>query len=117
MNPYRTDLGMVITASAVFGDLTGWILFAAILGLVGTTATHTLGVTVIIVLTLSFAVGMLTIGRMLIHHLLAWVQAHTNCPEGVLAFALTLGLLGAALTEWIGVHAIFGSLFKALIKS
>jgi Kef-type K+ transport system membrane component KefB/mannitol/fructose-specific phosphotransferase system IIA component (Ntr-type) len=109
MNIYRTDLGMVIIAGAVFGDLTGWILFAVILGMVGATATHTLGVTAIIVLTLSFAVGMLTIGRMLIHRMLVWVQAHTTWPGGVLALALTLGLLGAALTEWIGVHAIFGS--------
>ena len=109
MNVYRTDLGMVIIAGAVFGDLTGWILFAVILGMVGATATHTLGVTAVIVLALSFAVGMLTIGRMLIHQMLVWVQAHTTWPGGVLAFALTLGLLGAALTEWIGVHAIFGS--------
>lgn len=28
---------------------------------------------------------------------------------GVLSFALTLALLGAAFTEWIGIHAIFGS--------
>ena len=26
-----------------------------------------------------------------------------------MAFVLTLGLLGAALTEWLGVHAIFGA--------
>ncbi|WP_419657355.1 PTS IIA-like nitrogen-regulatory protein modulated sodium/hydrogen exchanger [Desulfosarcina variabilis str. Montpellier] len=109
MNLYRTDLGMVIIAGAVLGDLAGWILFAVILGMMGATATHTLPVAAIILLTLSFAAGMLTLGRMLIHRMLVWVQAHTTWPGGVLAFALTLGLLGAALTEWIGVHAIFGS--------
>lgn len=109
MKLYRTDMGMVIIAAAVFGDLTGWILFAIILGMVGATATHTMGVFATIAMTLAFAGGMLTIGRWLIHNLLIRVQAHTSWPGGVLALALTLGLLGAALTEWIGVHAIFGS--------
>ena len=30
-------------------------------------------------------------------------------PRGVLGFIMTLGLLGAAFTEYIGIHAIFGS--------
>ncbi|MCB2145384.1 MAG: cation:proton antiporter [Deltaproteobacteria bacterium] len=109
MNLFRTDMGMIIIAGAVFGDLTGWILFAVILGMTGATATHTMGVVATIVLTLAFAGGMITLGRWLIHHLLIRVQAHTMWPGGVLAFVLTLGLLGAALTEWIGVHAIFGA--------
>jgi Kef-type K+ transport system membrane component KefB len=109
LNLYRTDMGMIIIAAAVLGDLAGWILFAVILGLLGTGAAHSMGVVATILLTIGFAVAMLTIGRWLIHLALIRVQAHTNWPGGVLAFALTLGLLGAALTEWIGVHAIFGS--------
>jgi Kef-type K+ transport system membrane component KefB len=109
LNIYRTDLGMIIIAAAVLGDLAGWILFAVILGMLGTTATHSMGVVATILLTVGFAGAMLTIGRWLIHLALIQVQAHTAWPGGVLAFALTLGLLGAVLTEWIGVHSIFGS--------
>jgi len=37
------------------------------------------------------------------------VQAHTTWPGGVLGFAVGLALLCAAFTEWLGVHAVFGS--------
>jgi mannitol/fructose-specific phosphotransferase system IIA component (Ntr-type) len=58
---------------------------------------------------LVFAGIMLTLGRWLIHKILPFLQAYTQWPGGVLSFALTLALLGAAFTEWIGIHAIFGS--------
>jgi mannitol/fructose-specific phosphotransferase system IIA component (Ntr-type) len=52
---------------------------------------------------------MLTIGRWLIHRTLPWIKAHTSWPGGTLNFALVLALLAAALTEHIGVHAVFGA--------
>lgn len=113
LNLYRTDLGMTIVAAAIFNDLIGWIVFAVILGMMGTAAGHDHGggmpIGQTITLTLVFAVGTLTVGRWLINWILPWIQAHTSWPGGVLGFALTLALFGAAFTEWIGVHAIFGA--------
>jgi mannitol/fructose-specific phosphotransferase system IIA component (Ntr-type) len=37
------------------------------------------------------------------------VQAHLSWPSGVLGFVLVMGLAGAAITEAIGIHAIFGA--------
>ncbi|MBI4682616.1 MAG: cation:proton antiporter [Nitrospirae bacterium] len=106
---YRSDLGMVIVSAAIFNDLVGWIVFAIILGLMGAASGHANHIMSTIVLTLAFAGFMLTLGRWLIHKVLPLVQAHTRWPGGVLGFALTLALLGAAFTEWIGIHAIFGA--------
>jgi mannitol/fructose-specific phosphotransferase system IIA component (Ntr-type) len=58
---------------------------------------------------LAFAALLLTVGRWVIHRILPWIQAHTGWPGGVLSFALTAALFCAALTEWMGVHAIFGA--------
>ena len=104
---YRSDLGMMIIAAAVFNDLVGWIIFAVILSLMGR-ATG-LGLPLTIGLTLGYAVVMLTFGRWLINRTLPWLQAHTSWPGGVLGFSLAAALFGAAFTEWIGVHAIFGA--------
>lgn len=109
LNLYRSDLGMVVVAAAIFNDLVGWIIFAIILGLMGTSANPNMSIGQTIGLTLGFAALMLTVGRWLIGRLLPWLQAYTSWPGGVLGFALSLALLGAAFTEWIGVHAIFGS--------
>jgi Kef-type K+ transport system membrane component KefB len=108
MGLYRSDLGMIIVAAAVFNDLLGWMIFAVILGMMGPEESHaSFGSTVL--WTLLFAAGMLTLGRWLINRILPWLQANTSWPGGVLGFACSLALFAAALTEWIGIHAIFGS--------
>jgi Kef-type K+ transport system membrane component KefB len=109
LNLYRSDLGMIIIAAAIFDDLTGWIIFAVILGMMGHQGGHGMGIGQTIGLTLVFAAGMLTIGRWLIHRTLPWIKAHTSWPGGTLGFALVLALLAAAFTEHIGIHAVFGA--------
>ncbi|BCA81155.1 cation:proton antiporter [Desulfuromonas sp. AOP6] len=107
LNIYRSDLGVTVVAAAVFNDLLGWLVFAVILGMLGASSgmplAHTLW------LTLVFTAAMLTVVPWVIHRLLPWIQAHASWPGGVLGFALSFGLLAAAFTEWIGIHAIFGS--------
>jgi Kef-type K+ transport system membrane component KefB len=110
LNLYRTDLGMVVVAAAIFNDLIGWIIFAMVLGLMGASAEgHGMSIGHTIWMILALAGLLLTVGRLAIHRVLPWIQAHTGWPGGVLSFALTAALLCAALTEWMGVHAIFGA--------
>lgn len=106
---YRSDLGMVVIGAAVFNDLVGAMIFAVILGMMGTASGHGGSIASTIWLTLAFTIGILTVGRWLINRALPYLQAHTSWPGGVLAFALTLSIFGAAFTEWVGVHAIFGA--------
>jgi Kef-type K+ transport system membrane component KefB/mannitol/fructose-specific phosphotransferase system IIA component len=106
---YRSDLGMIVVAAAVFNDLAGWIIFAVILGMLGTSDGHFLNIGQTIGLTLAFTAVMLTAGRWLINRVLPWIHAHAGWPGGVLGFSLALGLISASITEWLGVHAIFGA--------
>ncbi len=110
LNLYRTDLGMLVVAAAIFNDLVGWLIFAVVLGLLPQPSAHSSSVMLTIGLTVAFTALMLTVGRWLIHRSLPWIQAHTSWPGGVMGFALGLALLGGALTEWIGIHPIFGAL-------
>ena len=105
---YRTDLGMVVVSAAIFNDLIGWTIFALILAQISEHGTG-LGIGATLTLTLVFAGFVLTAGRWLVHRILPFLQAYTQYPGGVLGFAVTLGLLGAAATEFIGIHAIFGA--------
>lgn len=112
LNLYRSELGMTVIASAVFDDLLGWIIFAIILGMIGSGAADNGGhfpIGVTIGLVLAYVAFMLTIGRALLHRSLPFIQAHTSWPGGVLGAAVALAMLGAAFTEWIGIHAIFGA--------
>src|SRR5262245_17866562 len=104
---YKTEFGMTVIAAAILDDLVGWMVFAALLGAARPEASG--GVVSIVMLTFGFAVVALTVGRWAIHRALPWIQAHTSWPFGVLTFSIALALLGAALTDWIGIHAVFGA--------
>jgi len=109
LDMYRTDLGMIVVSAAVLNDLLGWTVFAVILGMLDAGDGQRFSPAVTIGLTLVFAGLILTVGRWLNHKLLPYLQAYTASPSGVLGYAMTMAFLGAAFTEWIGIHAIFGS--------
>jgi Kef-type K+ transport system membrane component KefB len=109
LNLYRSDLGMTVIAAAICDDLAGWLIFAVLLGMMGTHTGHAWGIGVTLGLLAGFALGMLTLGRWIMHHLLGWMEAHTGWPESIMGLVLVLALLSAAFTEHIGVHAIFGA--------
>lgn len=116
LNMFRTDMGMLIMSAAMVDDLIGWMAFAVVLALMvgGPHDSPSLPVAGTIIGTLLFVGVGLTLGRWLIHRILPWVQAHSSWPGGVLGLMLTVALLCAALTEWIGVHAIFGAFIAGI---
>ncbi|MDZ4656935.1 MAG: cation:proton antiporter [Bythopirellula sp.] len=109
LNLYRTDLGMIVVSAAIFDDLTGWTIFAIIMGMIGAQSGGGLSILLTVLLTLLYAGLMLTVGRWLFHRILPFLQAYAHWPAGVLGFIVSLGLFGAAFTEFIGIHAIFGA--------
>lgn len=106
---FKSEFGMVVIAAAVLNDLVGWLIFAVILGQYEGSAKPDFDVGNTLWLTLGFTAFVLTALRASIHRVLPWVQAHTSFPAGLFALAISLGFMGAAFTEWIGVHAIFGA--------
>ncbi|MFT5127559.1 MAG: Kef-type K+ transport system membrane component KefB/mannitol [Rhodothermales bacterium] len=109
----RSDMGVVVLASAVVNDLVGWIGFASVLALAGAGTGNSLWVT--IGLTVGFAGLCLTLGRRLAAPFLTWVQANGGWPTGVLGTVFVFGFAAAAFTEWIGVHAIFGAFLAGVL--
>jgi Kef-type K+ transport system membrane component KefB len=105
---FRTKVGMIIIAAAMFDDIVGWLLFSVILGMLKTsTLGH--GFLVTLGLTIMYSVAMLTAGRIIINKSLPWAQKNFSWPGGFLSLSLGLAFLGAAFTEFIGIHAIFGA--------
>jgi Kef-type K+ transport system membrane component KefB/mannitol/fructose-specific phosphotransferase system IIA component (Ntr-type) len=109
LNLLRTDMGTVVMSSAMFDDLAGWILFGLVLGMMNPQANAGHGIRHTIILVLSFAVLMLTVGRWLIHKILPFIQAHSTWPGGVLGFIFSITLASAAFAEYAGIHAVFGA--------
>ena len=113
MNIYRTKVGMLIMAAAMFDDLVGWLIFSVVLAMM-----QHRGVGADIWLTLfyilAFGLLMLTAGRKMLNKALPYIQTKFSWPGGVLSFALGLCFLCAAFTESIGIHAILGAFIMGI---
>ncbi|MEM9110448.1 MAG: cation:proton antiporter [Planctomycetota bacterium] len=114
MNMFKSDMGMLIMSSAMVNDLLGWIGFAMVLAMILPEGESALSLQFVIPATLVFVGFMLTVGRWLANKAIPLVQAHTSWPGGILGFVFVLALLCAALTEWIGIHAIFGAFLAGI---
>ena len=114
MNMFKSDMGMLIMSSAMVNDLLGWIGFAMVLAMILPAGESAMSLGFVIPATLIFVGFMLTAGRWLADKAIPWVQAHSSWPGGILGFVFVLALLCAALTEWIGIHAIFGAFLAGI---
>lgn len=113
MNIFKTNIGMIIIAAAMFNDLIGWLIFSLILSLSGTAHSGP-GIGATILWILSFGAFMLFVGRRIINRVLPWVQTKLSWPGGVLAMSLGLCLICAAFTESINIHAILGAFIAGI---
>jgi len=102
---FQTDFGMLVLIAATINNLLAWLTFSVVLG--SGSGEQTLAYTLL--LTIGFVVATLSLGRWAADKALIWVQAHLSWPGGVLGFLLLSCLVGAAATEAIGIHAIFGA--------
>lgn len=107
LNLFKSRMGLLVVSSAMIDDLVGWLIFSVILSLIGKGASMPIINTIL--LTLGFAMFMLTIGRGMLNRLLPWVNKNFAWPGGVLSLSLALCFLAGAFTEYIGIHAIFGA--------
>lgn len=108
LNLFKSKMGMLVVASAMVDDLIGWLIFSVILGMIGKRG-DSFTILNTVLLTISFVVIMLTLGRGLLNRILPWINKKLAWPGGVLSISLALCFLGAAFTEYIGLHAIFGA--------
>ena len=108
LNLFKTKIGMIIITAAMFDDLIGWILFSVVLGMINH-AGNPYGFVYTLAYTLLYAILMLSLGRVVINKSLPWAKRNLSWPGGILAVSLGFAFLGAAFTEKIGIHAIFGA--------
>jgi Kef-type K+ transport system membrane component KefB len=108
LNLFKSKMGMLVVTSAMIDDLIGWLIFSVILGMIGKKG-ESISILNTVLLTISFVAVMLTLGRGLLNRILPWINKKLAWPGGVLSISLALCFLGAAFTEYIGLHAIFGA--------
>jgi Kef-type K+ transport system membrane component KefB len=102
----KTRIGNIVLTAAMVDDFLGWILFSIIMQLMNAGKEHVSFWSVAEVVL--FAVFMLTIGKWIVHRLLAFAGKSGKVSQ-VFTVAIVLCFVGAAVTESLGVRAIFGA--------
>jgi K+:H+ antiporter len=104
-----TKLGTIAVACAAFDDVTAWVALAFV-----TSLAHAGQPSVRPVLWLAgYALAMLFVVR----PLLRWQLRQPRSGDAQLALLLVAALSSAALTEWLGIHALFGAFFLGALMS
>ena len=105
---FKSKIGMLVIASAMVDDLIGWMIFSVVLSMMNNEVSSS-GLLNTLLLTLFFAVSMLTFGRIIFNKILPWINKKFAWPGGILSLSIALCFLSASFTEYIGIHAIFGA--------
>ncbi len=106
---YRTDLGLLIMSALTINDVAGWVVFALILGFFAEAGMSLPQMGFVLVATLAYAALSLSVGSRLFDGLLRkLLRARVPEPAGSLTLVVLVGLIGGAVTTWIGIHALFG---------
>jgi len=110
---YKSEVGSVIMAAAVFDDLAGWILFSCVVGANTIRPSGAISFPLLTLLyTLLFAITTMIILRPVLRKLFTILLASKERTIGV---GLVFTFLFAAITQWIGIHSLFGAFIAGII--
>lgn len=114
----KTDLGSLIMSALSINDIIGWLIFTIVLGVFTQASIDIPHIIIIIAATICFTILSLTIGRTLSINTIARIK---NCkmpePGSSLTFICLLGLFCGAITQKIGIHALFGFFIAGIMVS
>ncbi len=113
-NLLHSRVGAIAIACAAVDDVTAWCLLAFVVAVV-----HATGLTQALWTTgfaLAYILVMLGVVQPFLRRLAARVGTSDDVPPTIVAVTLLLLLMSSALTEFIGIHALFGAfVFGAIL--
>ena len=105
----KTDLGFLIVSALSVNDVIGWLIFSLALSLLAQAGLNLGGTVIIMALTVGFTFICLTVGRCFANLVLSRIRAgQISQAANSLTFICLLGLFCGAITQKIGIHALFG---------
>jgi Kef-type K+ transport system membrane component KefB len=109
MGLFKSDIGRTIMSATLVDDLVGWGLFAVILAEFAPQTTAQGQGAAILGLVFLFVGGILVAGRFILPPLLDRVHRTMPQPTSLISCIVLLALLGAAGSEYLGLHSFLGA--------
>lgn len=113
-NLLRTRLGQVTLACAAVDDVTAWIILAGVVALARSGAgEHSLLFT--LAGSAAYVGIMVALVRPALGRLEAYYHSRGRLTQDMLAIALVATAFSAYVTEWLGIHALFGAFMMGAV--
>ena len=113
----RRDLGFVILSASVLDDTLGWILLAIVVRVASTGRFGVDSVALTLAATAGFGLAAMLVVRPIAGRAIRWLEREGRLEHGTITAVLVLTLACGALTQALGLHAIFGAFVAGLIVS
>ncbi len=112
----KADLGFLIMSALTVNDIVGWVLFTIIMGVFTQAAMNAGAVVLVFASTVGFAALALTLGRKISTRAFDYLKRRRLADPAVsLTITVLLGLLFGALTQKLGIHALFGFFIAGVV--
>lgn len=105
----KSDLGLVTLCGYAVNDILAWVIFSLVVGAATQASLDLMAVLLLLASTVAFTVLSLTAGLRYVD--VAISRLHSGLPDSpgaILTFVCCLGLACGALTQWLGLTALFG---------
>ena len=110
---HKTEVGAITIACAAFDDLTAWVMLAFVVGVAH--AAGAAGAAKTALLSVAYIAAMFLLVRPFLRRLQLVYERQGRLSKGVVAVIFLLVLASAAITEWIGIHALFGAFLLGFV--
>ncbi|MFN3649263.1 MAG: cation:proton antiporter [Armatimonadota bacterium] len=115
MRLLRRNVGQLILAAALAHDTVGWIILAVVASLAASGRVELLAIGKTVLGTVLFGLFSATLGRVLVRRSMRWVNDHMRTEYALLSAVVVLMMLSAAVTQFIGVHAVLGAFVVGIL--
>lgn len=111
----KRNIGAIVMAAAIVDDIAGWTILSMLMGMM---AKGTLDMTAVVqgvASTMGFIGVALLLGVRVVRRMLRWIDEHVQVEEAHITAILVVTLICAAITEAIGIHAVFGAFVAGVL--
>jgi Kef-type K+ transport system membrane component KefB/nucleotide-binding universal stress UspA family protein len=111
----RRDIGPIIMGAAIVDDVIGWTILSTLIGMTRKGVLDVGDVLGVVFSTAAFVAIALLVGIRLVRRLMRWLDERAHIEEAHMTAVMVLTLTCCAITEAIGIHAVFGAFVAGVI--
>src|SRR3954466_5955841 len=111
----RRDVGAIILAASIADDTVGWVLLSIVSSIAMSGAVSPAAVLRPLGATLLVIAGAALVGRPVVRRLIGWIERGRGIEHSTTSAVVVLTFALAALTEKLGIHAVFGAFIAGLL--